>query len=351
MNVVFVTDRADAHVQRFHSLFSTLTHSYSHITVTYDTAGEPVMSLDGSRFEGWEAIRLAVEAMSSLVISGPLDTVSAGLAGGSYRHIGISWATDVMVTAAASGDSWESMSSTVRSLDLVVTDNYPTENACIAMGVPPEHILRIPWGPAPDLGGPTGGREDFDLPEARSLILYPRSLEPHYQPDVFVEALAIVARAHPEALAVLVETGSLVDEVRAQVARLGLEDSLSWQPSRSAKQFQELLALADVLVVSPKTDGTSVTVMDAMSMGVPVVSSLTSGSAEWIMDGITGWSFPVGDSDALATAILSALNCDPQRRRKITDAAANLVAVRGGWEASSRRFCRAIEELIDSLEA
>ena len=351
MNVVFVTDRVDAHVERFHSLFSTVTHSYSHITVTYDTAGEPVMSLDGSRYQGWEAIRRALEALSSLVISGPLDTVSAGLAGGNYRHIGISWATDVMVTAASSGDSWESMSSTVRTLDLVVSDNYPTENACIAMGVLPERILRIPWGPAPDLGGPTGGREDFGLPEARSIILYPRSLEPHYQPDVFVEALGIVARAHPAALAVLVETGSLVEEVRAQVARLGLEDSLSWQPPRSAKQFQELLALADVLVVSPKTDGTSVTVMDAMSMGVPVVSSLTSGSAEWIMDGITGWSFPVGDSDALATAILSALNCDSQRRHKITGAASNLVAVRGGWEASSRRFCRAIEELINSLEA
>ena len=351
MNVVFVTDRVDAHVERFHSLFSTVTHSYSHITVTYDTAGEPVMSLDGSRYQGWEAIRRALEALSSLVISGPLDTVSAGLAGGNYRHIGISWATDVMVTAASSGDAWESMSSTLRTLDMVVSDNYPTENACIAMGVLPERILRIPWGPAPDLEQSAGGRQDFDLPEARSLILYPRSLEPHYQPDVFVEALANVARAHPAALAVLVESGSLVDDVRAQVARLGLEDSLSWQPPRSAEQFRGLLALADVLVVSPKTDGTSVTVMDAMSMGVPVVSSLTSGSAEWIMDGITGWSFPVGDSDALATAILSALNCDLQRRRKITDAASNLVAVRGGWEASSRRFCRAIEELIDSLEA
>ena len=351
MNVVFLTDRVDAHVERFHSLFSTVTHSYSHITVTYDAVGEPVMSLDGSRYEGWAAIRRALEALSSLVISGPLDTVSAGLAGGNYRHIGISWATDVMVTAASSGDAWEALSSTVRTLDLVVSDNYPTENACIAMGVPPERILRIPWGPAPDLGGPTGGRQDFGLPEARSLILYPRSLEPHYQPDVFVEALANVARAHPAALAVLVESGSLVEEVRAQVARLGLEDSLSWQPLRSAEQFRGLLALADVLVVSPKTDGTSVTVMDAMSMGVPVVSSLTSGSAEWIMDGITGWSFPVGDSDALATAILSALDCDPQRRRKITGAASNLVAVRGGWEASSRRFCRAIEELINSLEA
>ena len=355
MRIFFVTDRADAHVARFGALFGGISSSYSLATVTYSPKGIPSASFGEHLVEGWGQIRAFLETEKALVISGPLDTVTSELAGGKYHHIGISWATDVMVTAASGFPELESLQSTVLGLDLVVTDNYATENALVGLGVHANKVLRIPWGPeaaSSDPDGPEQGdarrlvtRADFGLPVGRKIILYPRSLEALYQPEVFVEAIALVAKAHPEVLALCVEAGSMVAEIKKQIEGLSVAEFFAWQPARPPAGFQGLLAVSDAVVVTPRTDGTSVTVMEAMQARIPVVSSLTSGSSEWIIQGVTGWSFPVGSAEALAAAIVSLLEATEEHRGLIVANAHRLVTARAGWSASSLRFADAIRSL------
>ncbi|MDA8863212.1 hypothetical protein N9H87_03200, partial [Pontimonas sp.] len=147
MTLFFVTDRADAHVARFDALFHTLTSDYEMVRVTYSGEGVPGSSVGGVLCESWDALRGALAAEGSVVASGPLDTVSAHLVGEGFTHIGISFATDVMVSAAQDTGGLTRLRNVVESLDAVVTDNYATENALAAAGANPESILRIPWGP------------------------------------------------------------------------------------------------------------------------------------------------------------------------------------------------------------
>ena len=85
--------------------------------------------------------------------------------------------------------------------------------------------------------------------------------------------------------------------------------------------------------------------MEAMQARIPVVSSLTSGSSEWIIHGVTGWSFPVGSAEALAAAIVSLLEATEEHRGLIVANAHRLVTARAGWSASSLRFADAIRSL------
>ena len=59
-----------------------------------------------------------------------------------------------------------------------------------------------------------------------------------------------------------------------------------------------------------------VAVMEAMSVGVPIVSSIIGGTPEMINDGVTGFLFPQGDEVALA-GILVWLADDPTLRQRI----------------------------------
>jgi len=79
---------------------------------------------------------------------------------------------------------------------------------------------------------------------------------------------------------------------------------------------------------------------------VPVVSSLTSGSAEWVMDGVTGWTFPTGDVTALANALHRVLSSSDEHRALITGHARTLVAARAGWRHSSEKLSRALAPLL-----
>ena len=346
MTLFFVTDRADAHVARFDALFRTLTSDYELVRVTYSAEGEPGASVAGVLYDSWDALRGALVAEGSVVVSGPLDTVSAKLAGEGFTHIGISFAIDVMVTAAQDAGALTRLRNVMASLDAVVTDNYATENALIAAGANPESILRIPWGPDSSLQPGSMTRSECGWPEDRTIVLYPRSLEPHYDPDVFVEALSQVVAAVPNVLAVFVEAGSLVADTKERLASAGLSESAHFEPLREPKVFRSLMGLADVVVVTPRTDGTSVTVMDAMALGVPVVSSLTAGSAEWVMEGITGWTFPVGNAGALAGAIERALTSSAEHTALITAQAKRLVESKAGWDSSSARLAGLIRRFL-----
>jgi glycosyltransferase involved in cell wall biosynthesis len=235
-------------------------------------------------------------------------------------------------------------------MQAVVTDNYATENALIALGMKESAIIRVPWGPEnarPDIPAKTASsvRAQVGVEQDQTFLLYPRSLEPHYDPMVFVEALAEVVSSHPQVVAVLVESGSGVSQVKEAITGRGIHDFVRWVPLQSPDAFSALLQAADAVVVTPKTDGTSVTIMEAMSQGIPVVCSLTLGSAEWVSEGITGWSFAVGDPAGLVVALDKFLSSPPEEILAMTLRAKRLVDARAGWVRSSQILADALGAL------
>lgn len=345
----FVSDRVDSHTDRFDRLFQSLPFDYERVLIHWGDGLAPTGSVGEHPFEDWEGLRKALGAKPSIVISGPLDSISSGLLSKDYRHIGISFATDVMVSAAESADALELLYETANSLDLVVTDNYATENALISLGVDARRILRAPWGPSEE-PMKKGVKVPQGIPAAGSYVFFPRALEPLYDPEVFIKAFAAIVHRRPGLVALLIESGSLIGLVKQLIKEHGLEENVAWSPPLPPDEFRALIARAAVIVVATRTDGTSVTVMDAMKMGVPVVSSLTSGSGEWVIDGITGWAFPVGDSDALGAAILSALADSGQKTRVLVNAR-RLVSKRAGWNRSAELLAGSIRAMGQVVES
>ena len=346
---VFVTDRTDVHAERFHRLFQELSPSSERLDIVFDSAGNPLATRNGSSLSSWSDIRESL-GDAGLVLSGPLDTVSRHIAQGDFRHVGISWATDLMVGAGSSHQLAGQIEDAVASMDVVVTDNYAAENALVAMGVAPERIVRVPWGPEPPeaLESTTAGsglRKRLGVPADSHIILYPRALEPLYDPLVFVEAFSGLVRDYPSVCAVVVESGSLVPSVKKAVTEAGLEDRVVWAPTLSSAEFHALITESAVVVLTPQTDGTSVTLMEAMSLGTPVVTSHTSGSGEWVMDGVTGWSFPVGSAEALRVAMSRRFGASNAEVSSITQRAKRLVDSRAGWSTSSAILSKALKAL------
>jgi glycosyltransferase involved in cell wall biosynthesis len=64
------------------------------------------------------------------------------------------------------------------------------------------------------------------------------------------------------------------------------------------------------------------------------------------MEGITGWTFPVGSASALADALERVLLADRSHRAVITSQAKNLVSQRAGWDSSSQRLGEVIHRFV-----
>jgi len=87
----------------------------------------------------------------------------------------------------------------------------------------------------------------------------------------------------------------------------------------------DLLVMPSVIAPSGDRDGIPNVVLEALAHELPVVASAVSGLPEVILAGETGWLVPPGDPEALAAAIMAALQ-DPAEARRRARAGLDLVA-------------------------
>jgi glycosyltransferase involved in cell wall biosynthesis len=72
----------------------------------------------------------------------------------------------------------------------------------------------------------------------------------------------------------------------------------------------------DLCVQSSRQEGLGFSPLEALACGVPVIASAVGGLRETIIDGQTGWTYPVGDSDALARCIEEVLDNPVEAARR-----------------------------------
>ena len=139
--------------------------------------------------------------------------------------------------------------------------------------------------------------------------------------DDLLTALAQLTTAGVAWRAHLVGGGPLLDELRDQKARLGLDD-LEIAGALQQAEVRRLLDEADVFVLpcipapDGDVDGIPVSLMEAMAAGCPVVSTRVSGIPELLDDGEAGVLVDPGSPDDLAAA-LERLAREPELVRQL----------------------------------
>ncbi len=177
-------------------------------------------------------------------------------------------------------------------------------------GVSPEHIQTIHYGLDPDtVIAPPGARselcEQFDLP-ADALIVGSvcRLIEQKGLLDA-IHGFAQIAQDIPDAYYVIAGDGPQRHTLEVEVMSLGLQDRiyfLGWRNDAHA-----ILAALDVLLAPSLWEGFGLVFLEAMALGVPIISTQVSAIPEVIQDGKTGWLVPPRDAPAVAEALREAL--------------------------------------------
>lgn len=108
--------------------------------------------------------------------------------------------------------------------------------------------------------------------------------------------------------------GPLRKELGVAADSLGVGDITEFLGRRD--DLPELLAAWDAFVLCSHSEGTSVTLLEAMAAGCPVVATAVGGNPELVEDGGAGYLVAAGDEAALAEA-LARLAADPGARARM----------------------------------
>lgn len=186
---------------------------------------------------------------------------------------------------------------------------------------------------------PTRIREMFNLPPAALIIGSVGRLDPVKDLATLVAATAEVGRSHPAELIII---GDGPDRARLEraAAESGIGAHVHFLGFRS--DARAWLGACDVYVNSSVSEGVSLTILEAMAAGLPIIATRVGGTPE-ILDTTCGILVPARAPQALAAALLQ-LAGDPQRRAQLGCAAR--------WRVEERfTLDRMIEQYSDVYRA
>jgi len=132
-----------------------------------------------------------------------------------------------------------------------------------------------------------------------------------------VEVFARVARALPARL-MLIGDGPDRSTAEYLAARLGVQDRVHFLGKQD--NVNELLPLADLMLMPSEMESFGLAALEAMACSVPSIATRVGGVPELIQDGANGLLFPVGDIETMSAAAISLLS-DPTRLETLSRAA------------------------------
>jgi glycosyltransferase involved in cell wall biosynthesis len=160
--------------------------------------------------------------------------------------------------------------------------------------------------------------------------------------EVIAQAFAQAACELPELRLVMTGNGSQAVRLRQIFERAGVTERVSFPGHIHQADLPDYYRSADLYLSASHSDGSSISLLEAMACGCPVLVSDIPGNCEWVQPGVQGWLFPDGDARALAQAIIHAV----QNRSALDEmgkAARALAEQRADWKINFPRLFQAYE--------
>lgn len=189
-------------------------------------------------------------------------------------------------------------------VDRIVTVSDDAANLCIeADGIAPKKVRRI-WN------GIDLNDFAFSGPANRPIAISVARLSAEKDFPTLLRAIPYVVSAIPDFELKIVGGGPERERLDQLTGELGIRDCVELMGERTDVPL--LLREAGFFVSSSLTEGISLTLLEAMAVGLPVVATAVGGNPEIVLPGKTGQLVPAGDSAALAEAIITMCREQPQ---------------------------------------
>ena len=101
----------------------------------------------------------------------------------------------------------------------------------------------------------------------------------------------------------IIGAGVLKDKLETQISNSGLSSSVKLLGSRQKNEIINLLSESDAFILPSRAENFSVAVLEALSIGLPVIATICGGIKECI-DSSNGILVPVDDIEAMKNALI-----------------------------------------------
>ena len=195
----------------------------------------------------------------------------------------------------------------LKKADVVHVDSYDLEGAIVRHGCDENKTVVIPWGVnikmfSPDING-SGVQQELDL-ESSPVVISARYFETYTDIGCLINAIPDVLKALPDSRFIIAGSGSLEHELKQLTKDLEVWRAVNFVGKIPHPKLPAYFRASDIYVSTSLLDSSSVSLLDAMACGLPIVVTNTPSNDEWVENGKNGFIFPMKDSKSLAEKII-----------------------------------------------
>src|SRR3954471_14385477 len=234
-------------------------------------------------------------------VGGPMEIVDGGI-----------WAENKLFNKLGAPDPVieRQLGGLVRGFDIVITMGTRSAQFLRERGATGE-IHVIPGGVDADTYRPSAQPPVIDL-------IFVGRLAPIKQLPLLLQAVHLVKEQVPTVSLTIVGEGELRQRLEASVRALGLASNVRFAGQRD--DVSELVSRARMFVLTSKTEGVSLSLMEAFACGVPAVVTDVGDLADVVTDGVSGFLVADGSAERFAARVVELLRDEPLRRRFAVEA-------------------------------
>ncbi len=199
---------------------------------------------------------------------------------------------------------------TYESTEVIVNSNYMKCELQRLFGLPFEKINVVANGV--NLNNYNGVEKDYDFRrkyamDNEKIIMFAGRLVYEKGVQHLISAVPKILQGYHDAKIVIAGKGGMLDELKAQVEHLGIQNKVYFTGYLNSKQIAKMYKCADIAVFPSTYEPFGIVTLEAMLAGIPVVVSDIGGLNEIVEHGVNGMKSYAGNPNSIADSILALL--------------------------------------------
>lgn len=256
------------------------------------------------------------------------------------------WGDDVLILPKKSRLIHYYTKKVLEGVDLIYAVSKNIGNHIVDdFSIPASKVHYLPFGIDTEMFAPKPGPVSGDTPTIE--VFSNRGFFPVYDNETLVKGFALAYEKDHRLRLTLKGDGPLKEQVRNLVVSLGLSDVITFRKRSAYTDVPDDYRRSHLFVTTSVSDGTPVSLLEAMASGLPCIATNVGGIPEWIENRKTGLVIPTGSPEAVAEAIQT-LAPDPALRTRLGTAAREYVVTYGQWNTLMKQAEKDYQALIET---
>ena len=288
-----------------------------------------------------ELTKMFTALTPDLVHAGPVQTCGYPIALTGYHPMLLtSWGADLLMFPERGEDWRQATQIAIEAADGLFVDSASVLQVARRFAeIPDDRVVMFPWGVEAGQFSPDGPRptdQEFHAEPEACVMVCVRSWEPLYGIETLMEGFRSAHIRDKSLRLLLIGGGSEAPYILRFIHEHHLEDAVTLAGSLDTHHLPQWFRVAKGYISCAKSDGTSISLLEAMATGLPVIVTDIPSNREWVEPGVNGWL--ANDVASFADAMLCVSKLGESERAAISEVNRKVISTRADWDRNFPRL-------------